>query len=747
MNNFLRGLIVLSFILICLPAQAGLLDQVTPITEPSGVFSDQFGSTVAISSDGVTLLAAAPAITWPAGLNYSTGIVYPIQYINGVWSNPLGGFGEEPSYLDSFGTSLALSADGTTAYAGFSPLPSNPASTSPFVAYTIPLVSPSSLFNEFTDPSAQPFSAYGNAGAISGDGTTVLIGAPATQVGAISAAGEAYIYSFNAGTATWGPPTTIPDPDGTAGDNFGSNVALSADGKSALIGTFAGSGKVYLYINIAGTWTQVQTFTGVNPSFDIQDTLAISANGQKIIFISNTLNSVAVYTETVIPTTWVGTTISPAGVLPYMVAMSADGNAVVIGGTSDVAGGPGAALLYTVSGGIWSLSNTFTDPAPDPSSFTGFGSNGVAISADKETVVVGAGNATVSGHVGSGLVYAYQSSADLSLAMTASPAIVSLGQQVTLNATVTNTDLQATAYNVSLTDILPAGLTYLGASAAGGSCSVSGQTVSCTLASLAPGAVWQPAITIKVATAGTYSDTASITSNQPDPNTANDSASVTISMLPPTVSDGSVTTVENSAVSGALTGANPCNCGTPVFSVVTVPSHGTVTITNTTIGAFTYTPTAGYYGSDTFTFQQANGLDTSGTATESVTVNALPPTTSSGSVTTVENTAVTNTLSGSNPCSCGAPVFSVVAPPSHGAVTITNANTGAFTYTPTMGYSGNDSFSFKLSNGISTSGTATESITVNSGGGGGGGGGSVDFFALGLLGALLTFVQRRRTRR
>ena len=52
----------------------------------------------------------------------------------------------------------------------------------------------------------------------------------------------------------------------------------------------------------------------------------------------------------------------------------------------------------------------------------------------------------------------------------------------------------------------------------------------------------------------------------------------------------------------------------------------------------------------------------------------------------------------------------VLTDPSHGTLTL-NAE-GDFTYTPTAGYSGPDSFTYVVDDGIATSNVATVTITV-----------------------------------
>ena len=87
----------------------------------------------------------------------------------------------------------------------------------------------------------------------------------------------------------------------------------------------------------------------------------------------------------------------------------------------------------------------------------------------------------------------------------------------------------------------------------------------------------------------------------------------------PVASNGSVTTAANTPVNGTLsaTGTAPLT-----FAIATAPAHGTATITNASTGAFTYTPTSGFSGSDSFTFHASNSVGTSANATESETVTA-----------------------------------------------------------------------------------------------------------------------------
>jgi kumamolisin len=94
----------------------------------------------------------------------------------------------------------------------------------------------------------------------------------------------------------------------------------------------------------------------------------------------------------------------------------------------------------------------------------------------------------------------------------------------------------------------------------------------------------------------------------------------TTTVAVPTAQNGSVTTTEGQSVSGTLSASASGNPAL-TFQIVTQPSNGTVTLTNASTGAFTYTPNSGFTGTDSFTFDASDSGGTSNTATETVTVN------------------------------------------------------------------------------------------------------------------------------
>ncbi|MGH8399341.1 MAG: Ig-like domain-containing protein, partial [Gammaproteobacteria bacterium] len=159
-----------------------------------------------------------------------------------------------------------------------------------------------------------------------------------------------------------------------------------------------------------------------------------------------------------------------------------------------------------------------------------------------------------------------------------------------------------------------------------------------------------------------------------------------------------------------------------------------------------YTPANNYSGPDSFTFSVYDGTATSNAATVTVTVNTgdTAPVTKDGAYQTSNDTPVSGTLSATNPVSGTSLTYSIVTEPAHGSVTLTAA-TGAFTYTTATNYSGQDSFTFSASNGVSTSNVSTVNILIYgaTGSHSSGGGGLTWLDAL-VLGGLLWLVRRKR---
>jgi len=180
--------------------------------------------------------------------------------------------------------------------------------------------------------------------------------------------------------------------------------------------------------------------------------------------------------------------------------------------------------------------------------------------------------------------------------------------------------------------------------------------------------------------------------------------SITVSPGVPAPGNQSVTVAYQTATAITLSATGT---GTITYAVATQPAHGTLTGTAPNL---TYTPTGTYSGSDVFTFTATNAGGSS-VGTVNITVSPAPvvPVAQNGSATVAFNTptAITLLAGGGNG---NALTYSVFTSPAHG--TVSAIGVGTATYTPANGYVGTDSFTFKVTDGTSSSTAATVSITV-----------------------------------
>lgn len=193
------------------------------------------------------------------------------------------------------------------------------------------------------------------------------------------------------------------------------------------------------------------------------------------------------------------------------------------------------------------------------------------------------------------------------------------------------------------------------------------------------------------------------------------SAAVTVTVDPvndaPVTEDITATVEENSAVDITLIGTD-IDSGTLTYSIQSTPSHGTVAINNATA---TYTPTADYFGSDSFTYYANDGDLNSEASTVSITVTEFnnAPVTEDVSATIDENRSMDRfvgiTLIGSDEDGDEL-TYLLVTSPANGTTSITG---NVLTYTANQDWNGVETFSYKANDGDKDSNTSTVTVLVN----------------------------------
>jgi len=180
----------------------------------------------------------------------------------------------------------------------------------------------------------------------------------------------------------------------------------------------------------------------------------------------------------------------------------------------------------------------------------------------------------------------------------------------------------------------------------------------------------------------------------------------------PVATDDTITALEDTPASGTLK-ASDADGDALTYRLVTDGTKGSVVITNAATGAFTYTPNANLHGTDTFTFLVNDGTVDSLVATESVTIMPVndAPVAADGLASVTAGGSVTGTLVAADVDDASV-TYVLVTNGTKGTGTITDAATGAYTYTATAGSSGTDTFTFKANDGGLDSNVATETVTI-----------------------------------
>ncbi len=181
----------------------------------------------------------------------------------------------------------------------------------------------------------------------------------------------------------------------------------------------------------------------------------------------------------------------------------------------------------------------------------------------------------------------------------------------------------------------------------------------------------------------------------------------------PAASNGTLTTAEGTVGGETLTASDP-NGDALTFSVISQGTNGTVAITDTATGAYTYTPTSNdFNGPDSFTFRVSDGTASSNVATVTVTITPVndAPTADDDAGTTAEGGSVTvNVLNGDTDVEGDALSVTNLSVPANGTA-ILNAD-GTVTYTHDGGETISDSFTYTANDGTDDSAPATVNITV-----------------------------------
>lgn len=200
--------------------------------------------------------------------------------------------------------------------------------------------------------------------------------------------------------------------------------------------------------------------------------------------------------------------------------------------------------------------------------------------------------------------------------------------------------------------------------------------------------------------------------------TGSDTATATIAITespdPPQAVDDAATTPEDTPVTiNVVANDTDSDSGTLTVQSFTPPANGTASIVGNQIR---YVPNANFHGTDQFSYTITDGSSTA-TANVRVTVTSAndPPTGVADAYSTQRNTVLNVQAPGvlgndTDPDQGQNLSASVVSQPGNGSVVLQSQ--GAFSYTPSNGFTGTDTFTYRVSDGTAFSAPVTVTITV-----------------------------------
>ncbi len=417
----------------------------TKVTAFDGAASDYFGGSVSISADGTTAIVGAYADDDKGGDSGSLYIYSDDElsrplflYYNSTQSKVILNFSKELN-PDTVDTTTLIVDDGEKLLGGFVYLNDDNRSITYDAGkllasdkhYNLSLSSQiedsygnsiesqelqalmSNLSGKVTASDGTASDWFGGSISISADGTRAIVGAYEDDD---SGDDSGSVYIFTKSGDTWSE-TKLTASDGAADDFFGRSVSISADGTTAIVGAHKDddsgddSGSVYIFTKSGDTWSETKLTASDGAADDFFGrSVSISADGTTAIVGAYGDDDKGPFSGSAYIYTKSGETWSEIKLVPrdevtsvepmsgsiihenkqfgYSVSISADGDTVIVGAYgADIlppAGG-GEFYIYTKSGGTWSEELLIVGFIPD-----GYLGYDVSISADGTTAIIGA---------------------------------------------------------------------------------------------------------------------------------------------------------------------------------------------------------------------------------------------------------------------------------------------------------------------------------------------------------------------
>jgi hypothetical protein len=331
--------------------------------QSDGPHGADFGSSVAVSSDGTKLVIGA-ANQWVKSKNARPGAVYVFTKAGDDWVQAQQLVPSEGE-VSEFGARVATSSDGSVLIIGANRKRTG-GNARQGIAYVFTKSGSGwSQTQELTPPNGVADDYFGWSLASSRDGNTLLVGACQKYVYDSFHQGAVYVYTRTENN--WVQTSKLTASDGADGDFFGSSLACSSEGSTLIIGAaYKKNGKnvyqgaVYVFTKSGSAWLQVQELVASEGDGRAYDnfgySVAISSKGNALV-VGASGRAVFVFTPS--ESGWYQTRALIGGnsleMFGQCVGVSEDGGTIIVGSPGDTNGRPvdrypkGAAYVYTTS--------------------------------------------------------------------------------------------------------------------------------------------------------------------------------------------------------------------------------------------------------------------------------------------------------------------------------------------------------------------------------------------------------------
>jgi hypothetical protein len=417
--------------------------QVARLTTSDGSSFDYLGSSISVSQDGKTILVAAAQKE--VGTNLQQGAVYVFAQPAKGWATTSTFQAElttsDGKSGDNFGTSVALSADGKTIVVGAPQASINSKVYQGAVyVYTEPGTGWATT-NQFTAKlTASNGAAYDwLGGSVAFDNVSVIAGAYGHMVGSNPYQGEAYVYTPTGGWSSMTETAQLTSSDGQPWDLFGFSVSAFngvavVDAVQAAINGQASQGAAYVFVAPSTGWidaTQNAKLVASDgaPGDLLGASIAISSDtttvvaGAEAASVGGNSGQGAVYVFVEPTGGWAGgplnqtakLTASDGLQLDYFgasVALNFEANSIAVGAplapysTSGkyIGPGPGKVYTYLKPQGGWANTSTYSQKLVVSGGKNG-AQYGISIGTNANTLAAGTVNATIAGKTSQGAAF------------------------------------------------------------------------------------------------------------------------------------------------------------------------------------------------------------------------------------------------------------------------------------------------------------------------------------------------------